>query len=93
MSSEKKKNLMTDTVEQLVRIVDQLETLNAAVWDVAIELAQINERMEKLTGEDGALQVAIDYEKLGDQIAAALGQIVVEASIPAKAEFPSSKGK
>lgn len=91
--SEKKKNLMTDTVEQLVRIVDQLETLNAAVWDVSIELAQINERMEKLTGEDGALQVAIDYEKLGDQIAAALGQIVVEASTPAKVEFPSTKAK
>jgi len=44
--AEKKRNLLSETVFTLEKIADQLETLNTAVWDVALELSKISERMD-----------------------------------------------
>ena len=81
--------MLDAAVEALVDAVQTLEDVANGIWTVALELSQLNEKLDKIIDVDGALKVSIDYEKLGDQIAAALGQTVVEASSPSAAEFPT----
>ena len=83
------KSVLDAAVEAMVDILASVEDAANGIWAVALELSVLNEKLDKLIDTDGTLKVSIDYEKLGDQIAAALGQTIVETSEPPKAEFPS----
>jgi len=87
MSEEK--SVLDAAVEAMVDILASVEDAANGIWAVALELSVLNEKLDKLIDADGALKVSIDYEKLGDQIAAALGQTIVETSEPPKFGFPS----
>ena len=83
------KSVLDAAVEAMIDIYNRLEDASNGIWAMALELSKLNEKLDKLTDTDGNLKVSIDYEKLGDQIAAALGQTIVETSSPPTAEFPS----
>jgi len=72
------KSVLDAAVEAMVDIYNRLEDASNGIWAVALELSKLNEKLDKLTDTDGNLKVSIDYEKLGDQIAAAMGQTVTE---------------
>jgi hypothetical protein len=80
------KSVLDAAVEAMIDIHNRLEDAANGIWAVALELSQLNEKLGKLIDADGALKVSIDYEKLGDQVAAALGQTVVEISPSPTAE-------
>ena len=76
MSEEK--SVLDAAVEAMVDLYNRLEDAANGIWAVALELSQLNEKLDKIIDADGALKVSIDYEKLGDQIAASFGQTLVE---------------
>lgn len=85
---EKKKNLMSNTVAQLVHIADQLETLNAAVWDIALELDKMNERMDAFAENiEKSLNTIATVMSSG---AVATAETVKKASAVKAVEMPKS---
>lgn len=80
--SEEEKSVLDAAVEAMIDIHNRLEDAANGIWAVALELSQLNEKLDKLIDTDGTLKVSIDYEKLADQIAAALGQTIVETTPP-----------
>jgi predicted nucleic acid-binding Zn-ribbon protein len=87
------KSVLDAAVEAMVDIYNRLEDAANGIWAVALELSKLNEKLDALTDKEGNIKVSIDYEKLGDQVAAALGQSLVETSSPSATEFPPVKAK
>jgi regulator of replication initiation timing len=91
--TNEEKSVLDAAVEAMIDIYNRLDDAANGIWAVALELSKLNEKLDTLTDENGALKVNIDYEKLADQIVASQGQTIIEASTPSEAEFASAKPK